>query len=299
MAKEEPKRDVIEILYADADLVSSFSSQMSGGLENAAQMTQALQQDAGTEVEKGGPVEVSASTGLWGGSVTVPAKRLLETDGQSTREEITREMVPHDYAVLQLIDQLLPEISSEMVVASGSTLVKWEGKLFYVDQPTLLRLLDRLGALMPGASLFRAISAEEATELGDPSLAGSNLATYYADVLTVLPSVPFFVFTLLDNGQRYMVPVKSEYMRYSQDMMEALYPSGKLGRWKVFGLLHDASSGMPPSEAGTDLHLLQVVEEIHRAKQGFYVEFGLPETTMVPVVIYQDVSKRGKQEDDR
>lgn len=293
MAETKSNGNVIEILYADADLVRSFSSQILGGIENAAQVTHEELQDFGNEIEHEGSLEFAATLGLVGGTATIPRRREVDTDTQGIREAITREMVPHDNAILRLIEYLHPNISSETTTASGSTLVNWSGKLSYVDPGASQELMDRLNAVSPNHHILGTITQEQANQWGNQSLAGADITQYYKAILNTLPGIPFSIFTLPGNKMQYLAPVKPEYMRYSPNMMEVLYPSGELGKWRLFGLLHDKPSTALESGGRATTRLvqaIQAIQDIHRAKQAYYVQLGLPANTLLPLVIYQVVA---------
>lgn len=76
----EAMTDVIEILYADADLVRSFSSQIRGGLENSSQRTREQQKNVEIDTGRGGPLEFSASLGPLGASTAIPLSSLTQID---------------------------------------------------------------------------------------------------------------------------------------------------------------------------------------------------------------------------
>ncbi|MBR9648690.1 DUF6414 family protein [Clostridium tyrobutyricum] len=252
---------LIDFLYKDTNLINSFYSQIFGGDLTAVSRSE---------------ISADESSNNMGGSIKIVSGSVSSkhSDGQN----ITRNINPYDYKVLELLEQFNLTIHSLSDAHEGS-IIATKGKLTYRNY----NIIDQIFPFIEKNKLVPEFNAPI-----DPNARGKNrnntLGKAMQDIIKMIPyGLEFSVETTTDETATCII--NKEHLTISPDDLLRSYGNIIPSIWTVIGILD-------VTKLNTENNMTEEFKSIIDATNSVFASMVLKDNTNVirPIAIYRKLS---------
>lgn len=206
----------------------------------------------------------------------------------SHSDQLEENYEPHDYRILDVINSLGIQDSPETIQPDqdDTLLVRFAGRIQYFNKARFEQMFNQMVAqeFMPN-SMYHRLSESEADALGVPQYAGKTNKDLYQAMITFLPSEPSLVLTLHGNRKRFLMPLQEQYMRYPPNYLNALFPSGLIGKWDVVAYMPATSAGFTEPR-----NFLESLVKVFRSANSTVNALGFPSDELLPILVSREIA---------